>query len=64
MEKFTQSNKISFVLRNVSILIHLKDLMSFKRAWRDSGYDVKILGIALSGSPISIDNVVKMFRLS
>ncbi len=45
MEKFTRSDKIFFVLRNISILMHLKELISFKKTWKDLGYDVEILGI-------------------
>ena len=30
MEKFTRSDKIFFVLRNISILMHLKELISLK----------------------------------
>jgi len=45
MEKFTQNDKVFFVLRNISILIHLKELISFKKTWKDLGYKVEILGI-------------------
>ncbi len=45
MEKFTRNDKIFFVLRNISILMHLKELISFKKTWNDLGYNVEIVGI-------------------
>ncbi len=44
-KKFTRNDKIVFVLRNISILIHAKDLKTFRKTWRDLGYDVEIVGI-------------------
>ena len=45
MEKFSKGEKVYFVLRNVSILMHLRELMSFKKSWKKMGYDVEIFGI-------------------
>jgi len=49
IKKFKKNNdkikndKIFFVLRNISILMHLKELISFKKTWKD--LNVEILGI-------------------
>jgi len=57
MGKFTRSDKIFFVLRNISILMHLKELISFKKTWKDLGYNVEILGIDFKRKDlISIDD--------
>ncbi len=48
------------ILRNISILMHLKELISFKKTWKDLGYKVKILGIDFKGELIPIGNVARM----
>jgi len=45
MKKFSQGEKVFFVLRNISILMHLKDLISFKKTWANKNYNVEIFGI-------------------
>jgi len=65
MEKFTQNDKIFFVLRNISILIHLKELISFKKTWKDLGYNVEILGIDLKRKDlIPINKVSSLLKSS
>ncbi len=60
MEKFTQNDRVFFVLRNMSILMHLKELISFKKTWRDEGYSVELLGINFDEENlVSIEEFVK-----
>ena len=60
MEKFTQNDKVFFVLRNISILMHLKELISFKKTWKDLGYKVEILGIDFKRKDlIPINNIIQ-----
>lgn len=49
MEKFSPGEKVFFVLRNVSMLIHLGELRNFRRTWRRMGYDVELFGIDFEG---------------
>ena len=60
MEKFTQNDEVFFVLRNISILMHLKELISFKKTWKDLGYKVKILGIDFKGELVPIGNAARI----
>lgn len=60
MEKFTQNDKVFFVLRNISILMYLKDLISFKKTYKDLGYNVEIFGIDFdNGELIPIEKFAK-----
>ena len=47
IRKFSKSKneKVFFVLRNISILMYLRELIDFKRIWKEEGYDVNIVGI-------------------
>ncbi len=63
MEKFTQNDKIFFVLRNISILMHLKELISFKKTWKDLGYNIEILGIDFKRNDlIPIDEIITLLK--
>ncbi len=63
MEKFTQNDNVFFVLRNMSILMHLKELISFKKTWKDLRYNVEILGINFDKkSLIPIEEIKKTIR--
>ncbi len=62
MEKFSQNDKVFFVLRNISALIHLKELISFKKTWKDLGYSVEILGIDFERRElVTIDEILSHF---
>ena len=59
-KKFTRNDDVFFVLRNISILIHLRDLITFKRTWKSLKYNVDILGIDFnSGELIPIEKFIK-----
>ena len=63
MEKFGRGEKVYFVLRNVSILLHLRDLLTFRKDWRDEGYNVEIFGLDLEAKElIPLDWVVSCLR--
>jgi len=63
MEKFGRGEKVYFVLRNVSILLHLRDLLTFRKDWRDEGYDVEIFGLDLEAKElVPLDRVVSYLR--
>ena len=63
MGKFTQNDKIFFVLRNISILMHLKELISFKKTWNDLGYSVEIVGIDFRRNDlISINKILSLLK--
>jgi len=56
-----KGKKISFVLRNISMLIHLKDLISFVNTQRRSGINVKIFGIDFNKKELTpIEEFAKM----
>ncbi|MDF2955134.1 MAG: hypothetical protein OD815_000750 [Candidatus Alkanophagales archaeon MCA70_species_2] len=62
-EKFRRGEKVYFVLRNVSILLHLRDLLTFRKDWRDEGYNVEIFGLDLEAKElIPLDWVVSCLR--
>ncbi len=63
MGKFTRNDKIFFVLRNISILMHLKELISFKKTWNDLGYSVEIVGIDFRRNDlISINKILSLLK--
>ena len=63
MRKFRRGEKVYFVLRNVSILLHLRDLLTFRKDWRDEGYNVEIFGLDLEAKElIPLDWVVSCLR--
>lgn len=45
VEKFSKGEKVFFVLRNISIIMHFRDLAIFRNTMRKRGYDVEIFGI-------------------
>lgn len=45
VKKYSSNSKIRFVLRNITILLHLRELLIFKETWRKEEYDIEIFGI-------------------
>ncbi len=46
-----------------SILMHLKELISFKKTWKDLGYNIEILGIDFKRNDlIPIDEIITLLK--
>lgn len=57
------SSDIRFVLKPTSILLHLRDLMSFKSHWRKRGKNVEIFGIDVKKKDlVPIEEIVRKMR--